>query len=164
MGGYGRALLEHGTLKPRFNIRRVNVKHAKDRQRVQRLHNVCFYGDDQILINDGYWWLAFCGSNAAGFCGLSQSWQWCDAGYLCRAGVAPRFRGFGLQKKLIQIRINYAKRLGWNWLITDTTDNPPSSNSLISKGFRLYQPAKPWAYKNSLYWRRYIGTDAEAKA
>ena len=49
-----------------------------------------------------------------------------------------------------------AKRLGMNWLITDTTDNPPSANSLIACGFKLFEPSKPWANKQSLYWRKRI--------
>jgi hypothetical protein len=47
-----------------------------------------------------------------------------------------------------------AKKLGWNWLITDTHDNAPSSNNLIATGFRLYNPTCPWAFKDSLYWRK----------
>ena len=53
---------------------------------------------------------------------------------LCRSGVIKSFRGKGIQKKLIRSRERFSRTLGWKWLITDTTDNPPSSNSLISCG------------------------------
>lgn len=39
-------------------------------------------------------------------------------------------------------------------MISDTTDNFPSANSLISKGYKLYAPSKPWAYEITLYWRK----------
>ena len=51
-------------------------------------------------------------------------------------------------------RVDKARRLGWNWLITDTYDNPASSNSLISCGFKLYDPNVPWGTKGALYWRK----------
>jgi L-amino acid N-acyltransferase YncA len=72
---------------------------------------------------------------------------------MCRAGVIRNFQGHGLQKRLIQARIRKARALNWEWLLTDTTDNPASANSLIAMGFKLYEPKAPWANKNSLYWR-----------
>jgi hypothetical protein len=46
--------------------------------------------------------------------------------------------------------------LGWNWLITDTTDNFPSANSLISCGYKLFEPTIPWGGKLTLYWRKHL--------
>jgi GNAT superfamily N-acetyltransferase len=104
----------------------------------------------------GWWWLAFDGDEPVGFAGLYQSSRWCDAGYLCRAGVVPSHRGQGLQKRLIRARERKARAVGFRWLITDTNDNPSSGNSLISSGFRLYSPSKPWAADGALYWRKPI--------
>ena len=53
-----------------------------------------------------------------------------------------------------------AKKLGWNWCITDTTANPASSNSLISCGFKMYTPANPWSFKNACYWKYKVNQDA----
>ena len=139
-----------------FRISRLDPNNKKQHSAVLRLHEACFFGYGGIDLTEGWWWVAMRKNRLAGFCGMIQSWQWCDAGYLCRSGVAVRDRGHGLQKRLIQVRINQARRLGWNWLITDTTSNPASANSLISKGFKLYEPAKPWAFKNSLYWRKRV--------
>jgi hypothetical protein len=41
-----------------------------------------------------------------------------------------------------------------NWAITDTTDNVVSANSLISEGFKMFDPTEPWAHSTSLYWRK----------
>ena len=70
------------------------------------------------------------------------------------------FTGHGLQLRLIKARLAQAKKLGWAWCITDTTDNPASANSLINAGFKLYTPANPWSFTRALYWKRKIDPDA----
>ena len=40
---------------------------------------------------------------------------------------------------------------------SDTTDNLASANNFIRAGYRLYQPQYPWAWPNTLYWRKSIG-------
>lgn len=100
----------------------------------------------------GDWWIVVDNGCVVGYAGICPSWQWENAGYLCRAGVLASHRGQGLQRKLIQKRINWAKKLGWKWVVTDTTENMHSSNNLIACGFKLYQPKNPWAYEHSLYW------------
>jgi hypothetical protein len=37
---------------------------------------------------------------------------------------------------------------------SDTTDNLASANNFIRAGYRLYLPQTPWAWPNSLYWRK----------
>jgi len=41
-------------------------------------------------------------------------------------------------------------------MVSDTTDNPASANNFIRAGYRLYRPEYPWAYSNTLYWRKMI--------
>lgn len=75
--------------------------------------------------------------------------------YLARVGVLKEARGNGLQKKLIRLRCNAAKKAGGVAMITDTrADNYPSSNSLIACGFRLYEPVDRWAFVTGLYWMK----------
>lgn len=108
----------------------------------------------RIEPDKGWWWLLYGGDECVGYAGMVPSQQWASTGYLCRAAVDPRHRGQGLQKVLIRRRIQHARKLGYTHLVTDTTDNPASANSLIACGFRLYEPAAPWAFKHSLYWIR----------
>ena len=118
------------------------------------LHHECFPSDELPDFSIGWWWIAYDEQNAAiGFAGLYPSIQWDKTGYLCRAGVVESARGKGIQKALIKTRIRYARKLGYQWLVTDTRRNPASSNSLIAHGFRLYEPLRPWGFKNSLYFR-----------
>jgi GNAT superfamily N-acetyltransferase len=135
-------------------INRVDIRKAEVQDRLSVLQNICLPYDQPTDTNFGCWWVATKDGQDVGFAGLTRSLSWTDCGYLCRAGVVPDARGQGLQKQLIRVRIRQAKALGWNWLVTDTTDNPASANSLIATGFKIFEPTKPWGFKNTLYWRR----------
>jgi GNAT superfamily N-acetyltransferase len=76
------------------------------------------------------------------YAGLKQSSQWLDAGYLNRCGVSFDHRGHGLQRRLLRCRERRARRNGWRYCITDTTDNLASANSLIKAGSTLYRPSQ----------------------
>jgi GNAT superfamily N-acetyltransferase len=104
----------------------------------------------------GDWWLIYHDGEPVAFAGMKLSRLWVDCQYLCRSGVVPAHRGKGLQRRLIKVREHYARQAGMNWLITDTTQNPASSNSLMACGFRLYEPAAPWGNRYTLYWRKRI--------
>lgn len=105
-------------------------------------------------VRNGYWWIAYIDKTPIGFAGLVPSSQWQQAGYLCRAGVIELFQGQGIQKKLIRVRAQYARSLGWTHLVSDTYDNPASANSLIRCGFKMYDPSSPWGARGTLYWIR----------
>jgi GNAT superfamily N-acetyltransferase len=111
-------------------------------------------GDEPYDVNEGYWWIAYDGEMPIGFAGLVQSSRWYDTGYLCRSGVLRSHRGKGLQKRLLRVREMKARRLGWNWLISDTYQNPPSANSLIKCGFQTFTPSRPWSFDAAIYWRK----------
>ena len=100
--------------------------------------------------------MALSDGQPVGFGGLTKTVSWVDAGYLCRSGVLATARGQGLQKRLLKAREIKARQLGWNWLVTDTTDNPASANSLISCGFKMFLPSKPWGNPTACYWRKAI--------
>lgn len=138
----------------KFYIRKANIKSAKTAALILRMQKETLPLDEPYNPIKGVWFIAYSeGGEPAAFAGLVQSTQWWDTAYLCRAGVISKYRGFGLQKRMIKARIRAAKTMGFNWLISDTSDNAPSANSLISAGFRMYDPSKPYALNNSLYWR-----------
>lgn len=137
-------------------IREVNAKNPKVREALVTMHEECFSDSHAKLFDQGYWWIAYHDNIPVAFCGMNPSSRWSDCGYFCRAGVRPSHEGHGIQKRMIRVRINKARKLGWNWVITDTRKNPPSANSLISMGFKMFQPSKPWSFRDALYWRKKI--------
>ena len=106
----------------------------------------------------GYWWVLEDQCRPIGFAGLQASTKYLGVGYLCRAGVVKDWRGKGLQKRLIRVRVNKAKALGWQWLMTDTYNNPASANSLIACGFQTFTPSQPWGMDGAIYWRKRLTT------
>lgn len=102
----------------------------------------------------GFWWVAYDGSEPVGFAGLTQTFADTKVGYLKRAGVIESYRGRGLQRALIRVRERAARRLGMTLMVTDTTENPSSSNNLIACGYRLFSPKNPWAWEHTLYWKK----------
>jgi GNAT superfamily N-acetyltransferase len=137
-----------------MKIKRVDVRHSQIKNELSVLQKKCLPYDAPSDINCGYWWIVYDALNLpCAFSGLVRSVRWNNVGYLCRAGVLPSHRGQGVQKRLIRARIRQARALGWEWLITDTYQNPASANSLIATGFKMYEPSQPWGARETLYWR-----------
>jgi len=137
-----------------MKIKRVDIRCPVIQETLSVLQQKCLPGDSPFDTTQGWWWIVYDAHNLpCAFAGLVPSLRWLDTGYLCRAGVLPSHRGQGVQKRLIRARVRQARALGWNWLITDTYQNPASSNSLISTGFKLFEPTKPWGAILTLYWR-----------
>lgn len=145
----------------KFTVRKVDIRVPSVQTTLNFLQKKILPEDIPYKTDRGHWWIAYAeDGKPVGFAGIVRSTRWTDTGYLCRAGVLDGFTGHGLQKRLIDARLRQAKKLGWNWCITDTTDNPASSNSLISCGFRIYTPSNPWSFKNAIYWKCKVNQDA----
>jgi len=137
-----------------YKIQRANLGCLDAQLAITRLQKQCLPYDKPFSTMVGYWWVAYSESGVpVGFAGVVPSQRWGDCMYLCRAGVLPAHRGQGLQKRFIRARIKLAKEKNMNWLVTDTNDNPASANSLISCGFKMFDPSVPWAAKGAVYWR-----------
>lgn len=104
----------------------------------------------------GHWWLVYFMRDPmpVAFAGLTPSSLGKGVGYFKRAGVLAGHHGRGLQRRLIRVRLNRARLNGWQRVVTDTTDNPRSANNLADAGFRMFAPAHPWAFPQSLYWSK----------
>lgn len=137
----------------KISIRNVDPSKAAIATTLKYLQKKCLPYDEPYDTAQGWWWIAYDEGKPVGFAGLVRAISWFDCGYFCRAGVLSNYRGQGIQKALIQARLRKAKKVGYRWVITDTRDNNPSANSLISQGFKIYSPTKPWGYDDTLYWR-----------
>lgn len=140
-----------------FLIKAVDADDPHYRDEIIDLHDLTFF--DVAVRPDlprGYWWLVYAPDAAlpVAFCGLTEALATPGTGYLKRAGVLRAYRGQGLQRRLITVREKKARKLGLDTMITDTTDNPPSANSLIHAGYRVFEPAYRWAFRHSIYWKK----------
>ena len=139
-------------------FQRVDYADPKAQKLIQKLNKTIFAHElvDTSKDAKAVWWLAFIDGDVAGYCAIMQRGR---GGYLSRAGVLARFRGQGLQKQMIALRLRYAKQQGWPWVVTDThEENAASIASLSSMGFEPYRPRNPkmprsWI-KQSKFWIR----------
>lgn len=137
-----------------IQFKRLPLLNKNNRLVITKLQKLCLPDDEPYFPNNGWWWLGTDNKQVAAFCLLTPSSQWSDTVYLARSGVLPAWRGKGLQKRMINLREKFARTKGYSWIISDTTDNVPSANSLISRGYKLYCPRKPWGVDLTLYWRK----------
>lgn len=139
----------------KVRVRRVDATRRDIAQCLAALQKEILPDDTPRAIEGDEWWLAFSGIKVVGFASMNLIPT--DDGfvaYLSRSGVRSGARGNGVQKRMIRARVAHARRAGAFVSIVDTCDNPPSANSLISEGFRMYDPQYPWALERSVYWRR----------
>lgn len=100
------------------------------------------------------WWIVWWEGKPVGFAGI----KFVEPGtaFLCRCGILRKHQGKGLQRKLIKIRENFARKNKIKDIITYTHSNTTkSANNLIAAGYRLYMPEKNWGWlplKESLFW------------
>jgi GNAT superfamily N-acetyltransferase len=138
----------------KYRVVPVDTRQPEVVQLLTLLQKACLPHDKIYPITQGYWHVVYSQDDeAVGFGGVVPSTRWSDTMYLCRAGITRTHQGQGLQKRLIRQRLKVAKKLGMNWVISDTNQNPASANSLIAIGFKMFEPTIPWGAKGTLYWR-----------
>lgn len=139
-------------MKQQYRVREVDGLDEEIATDITWMHDVCFgKSAPQVDPAIGCWWIAFHKDQPVAFAGLTVHG---DYGYLYRAGVLPGHRGHKLQRRLVRAREAKARKLGLQYIVTDTTYNTPSSNALIGAGYKLYVPKNPWGPKAALYWRK----------
>jgi GNAT superfamily N-acetyltransferase len=138
-----------------YRIRGVDGEDDEVADTLAELHRLTFFhGAPMPEFDRGQWWLACRGPHPVAFAGVVRSTRAENAGYFSRVGVLSSHRGHALQLRLMRAVETWARHAGWNWVVSDTTDNLASANNFIRAGYRLYQPPHPWAWPNTLYWRK----------
>jgi GNAT superfamily N-acetyltransferase len=138
-----------------YRIREVDGEDEEVADMLTDLHRLIFFGSAPLPeFDQGRWWVALRGQTPVAFAGVVPSTHVENAGYFSRVGVLDAHRGKALQLRLMRATEARARNMGWNWVVSDTTDNIASANNFIRAGYRLYQPPHPWAWPNTLYWRK----------
>ena len=111
------------------------------------------------------WWVVFDEDGAPVAYAGAMLWEPDDAVYLHRAGVLPRARGLGLQRRMIRVRERWGRANNARAAYTYTAaTNTVSANNLIRCGYRLWTPSHWGGSRNPtradadgiawLYWLR----------
>ncbi|WP_354138817.1 GNAT family N-acetyltransferase [Bradyrhizobium sp. LB11.1] len=138
-----------------YRIRMVDASDDDVADTLVDLHRLTFFDAATMPKFDlGAWWLAYEADDAVAFAGVVPSTYARNSGYFSRVGVLQRHWGKGLQFRLMRAVEARGRRIGWDSIVSDTTDNPVSANNFIRAGYRLYEPDVPWAWSHTLYWRR----------
>ena len=140
-----------------YRIRAVDGHDDDAADILGEMHRLTFF--DSAAIPDfeqGHWWLAYAGGTPVGFAGIIPSTHAHNAGYFSRVGVTRSHCGHALQLRFMRAVEAQARRNGWSAVVSDTTDNVASANNFIRAGYLLYKPRDPWAWPNTLYWRKFI--------
>lgn len=139
-------------------IREVDGHDEEIADTLSELHGLTFFESAPVpKFDHGHWWLVRDEADPVAFAGVIPSTHATNAGYFCRVGVLRKHCGRGLQLRLMRALEARSRLNGWNWIVSDTTCNFPSANNFIRAGYTLYQPQIPWAWPNTLYWRKRIG-------
>lgn len=138
-----------------YRIRMVDASDDDVADTLDDLHRLTFFDAAAMpQFELGAWWLAYQGDDAVAFAGVVPSTYARNSGYLSRVGVLQRHWGSGLQLRLMRAVEARGRRIGWDSIVSDTTDNSFSANNFIKAGYRLFEPEVPWALLHTLYWRR----------
>lgn len=138
-----------------YRIRAVDGGDDDIADTLAELHRLTFVGAASVPKFDrGYWWLAFHEADSVAFAGLIPSTHVGNAGYFSRVGVLSEHWGHRLQLRLMRALEARARLNGWGSIVSDTTDNLPSANNFIRAGYQLFEPEYPWAWPQTLYWRK----------
>lgn len=128
------------------------IRETGDLALVKDLHKKLFPDDVWVGDHHTFWVVRDSSYDPVGFASAVHR---PDLGYvfLSRAGVDASARGAGMQKRLIRVRIAWAKKRGVRRIITYTSPkNYPSICSLLSTGFRFYTPKVPYVGKDWHYF------------
>jgi GNAT superfamily N-acetyltransferase len=138
----------------------TKARTERDLYRVALLNETIFPSDAPVRIADGQstWWLVRDTDTGehVGFCGMHKSPTSYSCGVLERAGLVEQARGKGLHRRMIDVRVQEAKKQGWSKVLTYTVDNPHSDNSLINRGFLRLHYTKEDAIEGVTYWKRKV--------
>lgn len=134
----------------------ITILRTNDILETKHVMRVLALGDiDNIEYSKNILWLVRDKKKAIGMCSLKPL---PDEGsvFFSYSVIDPKYRGRGIQRKLIRARLAWAKRHGYTCASTYTLkDNYPSMSNLIKCGFMFYDPHSEYT-KNWFYFKKNI--------
>ncbi len=128
---------------------------------IHQMEKICFEGEKPYAyVNKQercHWWVIMYEGKRIGFSGLELFKTWNPKfGFIFLTGVLPAYRNQGLKKRLVRTMEKKLRTLDIYRMVSYASyDNLPSANSLISLGYKLYQPSDPdWGTKWAYFFRK----------
>ncbi|MFA5745539.1 MAG: GNAT family N-acetyltransferase [archaeon] len=123
-----------------------------------------------MMSNGRKLWLVFYGKRLVAWAGIvldmDKTWasdynlsekQMAQVGDMVATAVSPKFRGYGLQRFLIEKRIEYLKKIKKKYVVTDVNpENKISENNIIACGFKFTKKAKSRRRASKVMLNHYI--------
>jgi RimJ/RimL family protein N-acetyltransferase len=120
---------------------------------LQKLDIEVFPGCEWEFKENRDWWVITIKNKIIAYCGSLYSDNVC---LFVRAWVDKKYRGKGLQRKMINTRIKAAKNYAECIVTYCTPNNYSSANNLIKCKFLLHNPHYKYAGEGMLYFKRLI--------
>lgn len=140
-----------------FDIYQVDPQDAATRDALSKFNDLFpddFYPLESKHFQDSLWLVAVAGTprRVVGFAGSVPLRPFNDFLYFKRVAVVAEYRGKSIQRIMMQLTENLARKAGYTHLISTTDiENIHSANNFIKTGWQLTQPERPWE-PTSLYW------------
>ena len=130
----------------------LTVRQSRDRELIEELHREIFPKDDMPSWNGNVFWVATCENHYAGYCSARRIDPWTV--FFSMAGVLPGYRGRGIHRRMVDVRLRWARSWRCEYAITYALPgNWSSVASLIRQGFEVYEPKYAWVGDNVVYLR-----------
>jgi len=108
-----------------------------------------------------FYWLVKRGAVPVGYCSVRPSvFDPTHTVFLSRSGVLHAARGKGLQRRMIRVRVAWARARRYKFAVTYcSTSNIWSARNLFTEGFQPWWPPDevgPWAGEDVMYFRKML--------
>lgn len=130
------------------------LRQTEDTAMVNALFTLCMPFDTAPSWGKGQLWVCHASDGTpVAYCSAKLLPNEVQTAYLSSSGVLPCARGNQLQQRMIKARVQWARKLGCNTVITYTLlNNYPSICNLLKQGFQFYDPHYRWQGKNVHYF------------
>lgn len=137
--------------------KKFSVKRCHDKSVIKHLHKRIFPTDEWYDEESVDWVVEDDMGRYVGFCMFALCQKDPNVGHLARAGILTGSQGYGLHRRLIEVRERFARKAKFKTCITYTKAyNVQSMVNLQKCGYRIYAPKKLYADKDCVYWIKHL--------
>lgn len=129
-------------------MRQYRIRRTDDEPKIEEITWKIFKSDEEVESEpDDVSWLVWDDRNkVVGFCSIRPLKTERGYAYLSKSALLYEARGKGLHKRMIRVRVMWARKNGYKAIITYVERfNIASFKNLLKLGFEPYKPIDDWA-------------------